>query len=275
MTTDAWTLDLDGQQIAVHTYGDVDAPSIIMLHSSGLSGRQWKPYAVALAGMGFQVHLPDLIGYGKSDPWPSAHAFDVAEEVLLVEALIAARPAPQVHLVGHSYGGLIALLTALKNQHIASVLVYEPVCWGILADQGSEEETSIFARFEARGFFEDEGGGSAQWLEQFVNYWNGEGVWQLLPDDMRQNMLRTGRKTFEEVRSLCFDRTPASAYEGLGMPVHVLNGMGSPHEIQRICTYLTDAIPNATSAKFAAGHMGPVTHGPIIMPEILAWFECS
>lgn len=272
MTTNAWTLDSNTHRIAVETHGDAGVPSIIMLHSSGLSGRQWRPYAVELAKMGYQVHLPDLVGYGKSEPWQGSRVFDIAEEIQLVESLIQARPAAQTHLVGHSYGGLIALLAALNNQDIASVLVYEPVCWGILADQGSEQEVSIFERFEALGFFEDEGGGSDQWLEQFVNYWNGDGAWQMLPEGMRQSMSRTGRKTFEEVRSLCFDRTPASAYQTLEMPVRVLNGLGSPHEIQRICAYLTEAIPHATNTTFATGHMGPVTHGPLIVPEILQWF---
>ena len=44
--------------------------SVICLHSSGASGRQWDALAAPLS-VQFEVVAPDLLGYGSGAAWPT------------------------------------------------------------------------------------------------------------------------------------------------------------------------------------------------------------
>jgi pimeloyl-ACP methyl ester carboxylesterase len=96
--------------------------TIICLHSSGSSGGQWSALRAQLEP-DVQVLTPDLHGHGAGPAW---HGFD--EDVVAADAArvarFAATVAGEIHLVGHSYGGVIA--TALYHRE-GGVAVYEPV----------------------------------------------------------------------------------------------------------------------------------------------------
>ena len=107
--------------------------TVICLHASGSSGGQWSALRARLEP-DVLVLTPDLHGHGAGPAW---HGFD--EDVVAADAARVARfagtVAGEVHLVGHSYGGVIALRTALYHpERVASVTVYEPVVFRLLFD---------------------------------------------------------------------------------------------------------------------------------------------
>lgn len=80
--------------------------------------------------------LPDLIGYGESSPWPRDAVFHWHLDVLGVEALLDTLDEP-THVVGHSYGGLVALGAALHRRgSVRSLSLVEPVAYGVLHAEG-------------------------------------------------------------------------------------------------------------------------------------------
>jgi len=82
-----------------------------------------------------------------------------------------------------------------------------------------------------------------------------------MPEPGRAAFLEVGRKVYREVRSIVADRTPASAYAGITLPVLLLNGGASPLPERRVMARLAEALPGAQAVTFAkAGHMGPLTH---------------
>ena len=87
---------------------------VLLLHGSASAGIMWVPVIDGLKSR-FRVIAPDLIGYGRTDSWPDGHGFTVDDELRLVEPLLAHAPAP-VHVVGHSFGGVVALHLALANR---------------------------------------------------------------------------------------------------------------------------------------------------------------
>src|SRR5262249_15124185 len=82
-------------------------PVVVALHCSGGSGRQWRPLARAL-GLRFNLVAPDMIGCGAGPHWSGEHPFTLADEAARIVAILDGSAAP-VHLVGHSYGGGVAL----------------------------------------------------------------------------------------------------------------------------------------------------------------------
>jgi pimeloyl-ACP methyl ester carboxylesterase len=67
------------------------------------------------------------------------------------------------------------------------------------------------------------------------------------------------------VRSLLLDRTPHDAYRALAMPALFMMGERSPMPARRVCEVLARTLPDASLVTVeGAGHMAPLTHGPIV-----------
>ena len=107
-------------------------PTVVLLHSSGCSGRQWDGLMTALQSR-YRLHAVDLHGHGSTPAWAGGQRMRLEDDMALVQPLLTS--ATPVHLVGHSYGGALALrLAALMPERIASVAVYEPGLFRLLLD---------------------------------------------------------------------------------------------------------------------------------------------
>lgn len=124
--------------MTLHVNSSGQGPTVVMLHSGGMSGRQWRKLAQVLSDR-YLVVLPDFLGSGSNPPWPADQNFDFHQDVAEVDALLKSLPGPY-HLVGHSYGGLVALTVARAHSDtIASLSLYDPVAFGVLWDQNDTE----------------------------------------------------------------------------------------------------------------------------------------
>jgi pimeloyl-ACP methyl ester carboxylesterase len=239
-----------------------------------MSGRQWRRLSERLAPA-FRVLLPDFLGSGDNPAWPADAPFDFTMDVHAVAGVIAEQERP-VHLVGHSYGGLIALtLARTMPSQVRSLAVYDPVAFGVLHDAADEGGLENLAQAGSHPVFTDETkGGTEDWLEVFIDYWNGPGSFRALPAASRDAFLRVGRKVYLEVRSLMADRTPRAAYAAVTAPALLLDGQHSPLAARRVIAHLSTAIPRATARTVeGAGHMGPITHASIVNEAIASHIE--
>lgn len=243
---------------------------VVMIHSSGMSSRQWRGLARLLAPT-HRAIMPDLLGSGATRGWEPGPDFAIAEDAALVRAVIDALARP-VHLVGHSYGGMLALTVAraLPPGQVRSLAVYEPVAWGVaVAEPGGPVATQLAAFGDE--FFDLGRGGEDAWYRAFIDFWNGPGAWDALPPAQRDAFLAVGAKVAREVRSLCFDPTPASAYAGLAAPTLILAGDRSPAAEQRVCAVLAATIPGAEHVVLPGlGHMGLLVRPDDVNPLIAA-----
>src|SRR3954462_13849749 len=97
---------------------------VVCLHSGGFTSRQWKRLAAALSPS-YRVILPDLIGYGAPGAWAAAAPVYFPTQLPpAAGAALAAGLGQPAHLVGHSYGGFLALHVA-RRLPVRSVAVYE------------------------------------------------------------------------------------------------------------------------------------------------------
>src|SRR6185312_12526844 len=93
----------------LHVESTGSGPPVVLLHSSGMASRQFARLIPKLVESGYRAVAIDLAGHGRSPALAEGAAFSWRDDVDAVRAVIE-EPAS---LVGHSYGGLVALHVAL------------------------------------------------------------------------------------------------------------------------------------------------------------------
>jgi pimeloyl-ACP methyl ester carboxylesterase len=251
----------DGFEARVDDSGEGARGPAVFLHSSGMSGDQWRRTAEAARKAGYRTVVPDFIGSGRSPAWPDGKPFHFDRDVELVSRMLDAIGQP-ARLVGHSYGGFIALQAALRDPaRVSGLVLYDPVAFGVLDSMADTDARADLAAVNLR--WGESVAAHEAWLEGFVDFWGGPNAWSRLREEARAEFRRVGFIVFEEVRTLMSDATAASVYRAaLRVPTLVVGGELSPIPAKRVVARLAEAIERAEVATLAgAGHMGPLTHG--------------
>jgi pimeloyl-ACP methyl ester carboxylesterase len=110
-----YTLDVSaphGQRISLYAEERGQGPPVVLLHGLGGSTYSWRFIAPSLAHR-HRVIAIDLKGFGRS-----GKAFDTAysatDQAHLIAEFITVRNLTGVTLIGHSFGGQVAMLTTLQ-----------------------------------------------------------------------------------------------------------------------------------------------------------------
>lgn len=244
---------------------------VVMLHSSASFGGQWRPLCAELEGR-YRMVAPDFPGYGQSDPWPETAPPTLAEEAGLVAALSADLDR-RFHLVGHSYGGAVALSLALRHPgRLASLTLIEPVAFHLLDGAGGFD---ALCRAEIADLASDvaqavEQGDGRRAMRRFVDYWNGPDSWSALSGRQQQAIAEAASRVVLDFQATRDDTVRLPDYRALELPILLLCGVRSPQPVRHISALLGQALPDARLELLpGAGHMAPVTH-PQTVSEAVA-----
>lgn len=109
----------DGTEIAYERTGS--GPPLVLVHGSTADHTRWEPVRPALAER-FSVYAIDRRGRGESG---DSGRYAVEREAEDVVAVVDSIDRP-VHLLGHSYGGVVALEAALMVDDLEALVLYEP-----------------------------------------------------------------------------------------------------------------------------------------------------
>lgn len=239
---------------------------VILIHCSSASGSEWAALSETL-GDRFHCIMPDQWSCGRSDPWPGNGAFALADEAAPIVEVIDRNAAP-VHLVGHSYGGGVALRIARERPGmIRSLTLIEPSVFHLLDGVGPGEQ-QLYREISdvAEGVRQAVHSGDL-WggMARFADYWSGDGTWSAMPTEVRIKISQRLVKVVLDFRALFEERAVIDDYAALPFPVLLICGECSPGPSRRIVDMLHRAMPNARLERIAgAGHMSPFTHpGPV------------
>lgn len=122
------TIEINNAQIYYAVFGDdpstslrTDQSPIVLIHGSTIdSHTDWDSVAPALA-QHYKVFTPDCRGHGKSNNPNMSYSFkELADDVT---AFVHAMGYEQAHIIGHSNGGNVAVVTLMEHPEVVQTCI--------------------------------------------------------------------------------------------------------------------------------------------------------
>jgi pimeloyl-ACP methyl ester carboxylesterase len=247
---------------------------VVLVHSSVSGARQWRRLMEDLKGQ-FRACAVNLFGYGETPAWPFGKPQTLDDQARLVESIIP-RKAERIHLVGHSFGGAVAMKVAARlGARVGKLVLFEPIPFSLLRQAGRREAfdeiMTLRNTVKTRGAL-------GQWAvaaERFADYWGGDGTWQGMPESRRGTFIQSLRPNFFEWDAVIDDATTAEEWASL-LPHSTLLMMdrATVQPVWEIASLLRQACPDWSYMEISAGgHMSPLTHPAVVNPLMRAFLE--
>jgi pimeloyl-ACP methyl ester carboxylesterase len=252
-------ISIEGRRVFYFECGS-GAP-IVLLHAGAGSGKQWAKIARLLEPR-FRVIAPDLWGFGGTESWAGESELSHDHQASLVIGVIEHLSKEPVHLVGHSYGGATAVRLILRNRDLVQTAVLiEPILPSLLELAG---ETRLFREYleMAQSFLRNVAVGDLDraW-RGFLDYRNGPGTWEALPDAQKERFRTATESTVAGFRSNLSNPTSLSDLGRFSVPTLVMCGDKTTVPDRRVAEILRDHIPRCRYELVpGAEHMSPLSH---------------
>ena len=243
-------------------------PGVVCLHSNASSSAQWRGLMEALAPK-FHVIAADSYGAGKT-PHPGRKV-TLRDEVELLEPVLAKAGDPFA-LVGHSYGGAIALVAALKYPNrVRSLALYEPTLFAVV-EQANDVDGIRNAADAAIALVK--AGDPIGASRRFIDFWMGGESFDRMPERNREAISASIVSVEAWKEALFGEPTPLAAFSGLKVPVLLITGTRSPLSSRAVTQRLRRVLPSVEVVELEGlGHMGPVTHPQPVNDAIRRFLE--
>ena len=233
---------------------------LLAIHGSASSGAQWRHLITELEGERI-VLAPDLPGYGKNR---ASADLSVPERFDWLGEAILSLGGP-FDLVGHSFGGAVAMRLAEQHpDHVSTVVVYEPVT-------PTDDAASMRA---LRSLWSDMALSTIdQAARLFCAFWSGEDVWENMDQQAKRRLMaayETILLDFEQAfgGQVCL---PQHAYKG---PLTILRGDASPAVARHMAEHLAARYPQADIQVLKGrGHLAPVIAPQAVNDVIRAYLS--
>jgi pimeloyl-ACP methyl ester carboxylesterase len=247
----------------------------VCLHSSASSPKQWRKLTKELSGYRHCL-APALFGYhGGRLEYDRGHSIDREVDAVMTQLSCASE---RLDVVGHSYGGAVALELARRYPgRVNSLVLYEPVCMPLLFADGQRRSHALESWNLASAVWQAvEVGALHEAAEQFVDYWSGTGTWHSFPDSTRTAISACMPKVASEFQAIFSAGWTCDAFSGISCPTLVIKGTASPAPVGAIANLLRQTLPNSELLTLQGfGHMAPVTNADPVNLHITEHLERS
>jgi pimeloyl-ACP methyl ester carboxylesterase len=246
----------------------------MLVHSSVSGARQWRRLMDDLKGR-FRVRAVNLFGYGKTPPWSAETTQSLDDQARLVEAALPPN-ADAIYLVGHSFGGSVAMKAAARlGGRVTKLVLLETNPFYLLEQSGrlgafaeAMDLRNCIKKFGALGEW-------ATAAEKFADYWGGAGTWQDMPSERRVAFAEALKPNFFEWDAVMNETTSAEQWAVL-LPRATLLAC-DPNTVlptREITAVLRRSCPVWAYKEVAeGGHMAPLTRPDLINPIVSSYLD--
>jgi pimeloyl-ACP methyl ester carboxylesterase len=246
-------------------------PLVVLVHSSVAGARQWRRL---MADLDDRYHLiaVNLYGYGGTPPWTAERKQTLADQADLV--LAAAADRGPVRLIGHSFGGAVAMKAAAAlGPRVEKLILFEPNPFPLLAQNGHSE---AFAEITGLRDVVIRAGASADVAtagQAFADYWGGAGTWEAMPEERRAAFVAALGSNLHEWDAV-MDATSLEEWRRvLPRDTVVIATEHSVRPIREIVALMRAATPWRFEQLAGVGHMAPLTRPDLVNPLLAALLD--
>jgi pimeloyl-ACP methyl ester carboxylesterase len=221
-------------------------PRVVFVHGSVMGRRTWQHQA-PLAER-HELYLADRPGFGASPPLPRG---DFELEAPLFAELLG----DGAHLVGHSYGAVIALYAAaLRPQAVRSLTISEPGCLAVAAHD------PLVAQQLAHGKLLYEHACEMTPMQFLTAFRGGAGSTHATPEQLEGELLQGVQHAMCE-RPPWEGEPPLARLRACAYPKLVVSG-GHAHVFETVCDVVAERIGAQRVVIPGRGHSVPATGAP-------------
>ncbi len=217
---------------------------IVFVHGSYATTSTWKKMIESLAATHHCIAIK-LPGHcGMPDP-KDFSAPSIETELEVIESVVAQLTDQPIHLVGHSYGGVVSLAQALKGSlSISKLTLYEPVATWVLDLLGDEEMLYRTEMFLSK-YRQDAADSLPYACGQVIDFWGGADVFTTLPTsikDFMASLLENNLRHWDICTSV---NNVHSDLRQLSVPTRIVCGSHSNEVAHAIVAHLDRELPNS------------------------------
>lgn len=236
-----------------------EGPTIVLVPGSCSTGAAWRP-VMATWGNRFRCVTTSLLGYGGTAERRTPSDPSISHEIDVLETVIRETRGP-VHLVGHSFGGLVAVAVAVRNRvQLASLAVLEAPAVELLRDSGDRQHYWAF-REMTDNYFAAFSNGHSEAIATMIDFYGGIGCFASWPPRVRAYAVEKTAVNILDWASAYQFPLSATALRSIEIPVLILWGEASHPAVQRANALLSKYISQAVSAEIeGAAHFMIATH---------------
>ncbi|WP_017221329.1 alpha/beta fold hydrolase [Moritella dasanensis] len=243
---------------------------IVFIHGSYATTSTWKKIIQQLASTHHCISIK-LPGHGGMPDPADFSAPNIETELAIVESVIAEvceqraqtnqhdqyehsnqlkqpyqckQSKQTIQLIGHSFGGVVALALALKGSvNIRALTLFEPVTTWVFTAVGDDDMTTQVNKF-IQGYRQGIRNNEPYVCGQVIDFWGGEGAFEPLPDFIKDGMVpltENNNRHWTLCENTYHDR---SALQALTIPTKLVCGSASNPIAQAIVSHLSHELPN-------------------------------
>ncbi|MCZ8291911.1 MAG: alpha/beta hydrolase [Hylemonella sp.] len=234
-------------------------PTVLFVPGSYSTPAAWKPIQRMLPPQ-WRFVATSLCGYGQTAETRRAGDADMSHELRVLEAVARRVPGP-VHLVGHSFGGTVALAGALSGRiEVASLALFEANPLALLHHHGHADLHAATRRMshafeQAVAYAEHDAPG------RIIDFWGGTGSFAAMPPAVQDYCRQSAAANVLDWRTdFGYDFSGADLAR-LTMPMLLVRGEQANPAMVAMTQALAAHLPQARAAVVAgASHFLISTH---------------
>jgi pimeloyl-ACP methyl ester carboxylesterase len=251
-------------------------PAVILVHSSMAGAHQWSALMRELEAR-FLVRAVNLFGYGGTPAWSRPEPPSLDDYADLVARAVP-RTAHSVRLVGHSFGGAVAMRAAQRLDARADCLVlFEPSLFYLSNTEGRQEAFGEIHALAQRMKELAGAGAAGRAAHHFIDYWAGAGAWAASSAQRQSIYTEFVRVVLHEWDAILVgDATPEQWRERLPPRTLIISSSKPMDPSRAVMQALVEACSDWSVEHLSeGGHLAPITHPHVVNPVISRFLDRS